>query len=150
MARNGGCAHPRRVTPSLSATRTLSLTLTAELDAPYTARALLAAVLPHWRVGTELCERTLLIASELVANVVVHGSPEEPVLLDVALHEDRLELQVADRDPCLPQQRSGDDPLAESGRGLQLVARLARRWGVEPCDQGKRVFAVLDREPLPV
>jgi hypothetical protein len=135
MARNGHCGNTRCMlfTPSMS------VSLTCEPDAPYTARALLAALLPHWRVADQdLCERALVVVSELVSHTVLHGQGE--VHLDVALQPACLRLQVTDRAECEPA-----GPAVDAGSGLHLVDGLATGWGVQACRAGgTRVFAELE------
>jgi hypothetical protein len=52
-------------------------------------------------------------------------------------------LESVDSGQHMPRRRrAGDDE--EAGRGLQLVASLADRWGFRATDQGKVVWAELD------
>ncbi len=52
---------------------------------------------------------------------------------------DGLRVEVGDTNPRLPVLA---DPCthAESGRGLRIVATLARRWGTDRADEGKIVW----------
>ncbi|MFG2846178.1 ATP-binding protein [Kitasatospora sp. NPDC048296] len=79
---------------------------------------------------------------ELIVNAWRHGRTASPVVL-IAVGGGTLRVTVADRSSELPEQMRPDS-LAESGRGLQLVAGLAHRWGVEPQKLGKRVWFELD------
>ena len=94
----------------------------------------------------QLVQSTELLVSELVTNAVVHASSAPRV--DVRLFRDTIRVEVYDDDPTMPQPRS---PLPDvpGGRGLLIVAQLARRWGAEPCDQGKVVWFELDRSHRP-
>jgi anti-sigma regulatory factor (Ser/Thr protein kinase) len=74
-----------------------------------------------------------LIFSELVANVMRHAPG--PILVELQVYGERARLQVHDTGPgfhgsVVPPQ----DPLAEHGRGLYLVSRLAERLDVERRD----------------
>ncbi len=60
------------------------------------------------------------------------------VHITVTLFGDRVHAQVRDENPRTPQLRAPDET---GGRGIQLLQRLASRWGVEqhPGD-GKTVW----------
>ena len=91
---------------------------------------------------TDLADDVVLIANELVANAVMHARTE--MLLSVELAGDGVRVAVADGSHVLPHW-APSSPTAMSGRGLPLVVRLSRAWGVEPLpDGGKRVWAQVD------
>jgi anti-sigma regulatory factor (Ser/Thr protein kinase) len=102
------------------------LALPATPEAAGLARRFLLGALRRER--DEVVDVVLLLASELVANAVVHG--EEPIRLQLHRHGDVLRVEV--RDGGLPFVApaagawSGTD---ESGRGLLLLHALARSWG---------------------
>ncbi|WP_073814791.1 SpoIIE family protein phosphatase [Kitasatospora sp. CB01950] len=77
-----------------------------------------------------------LLAGELVTNAqrVAHL----PIDLQLVC-TDRLLIEVCDDDHELPALND-DDPLADSGRGLLLVSRLADRWGASRKTVGKVVW----------
>ncbi|MFE6054303.1 ATP-binding protein [Kitasatospora sp. NPDC056446] len=75
---------------------------------------------------------------ELIVNAWRHGGTTSPVVLILFL-SNTLRVTVSDRSPSLPEQQSLS-VLAESGRGLQLVAGLTHRWGVDPQKLGKTVW----------
>ena len=79
-----------------------------------------------------------LAVSELVGNAVRHGRP--PVSYDVVRDGDDLLLVVRDADAGRPGDGSNCGPDCEGGRGLFLIAQMARSWGWEPTDDGKRVW----------
>ncbi|MFJ3218166.1 ATP-binding protein [Kitasatospora sp. NPDC086801] len=79
---------------------------------------------------------------ELIVNAWRHGETTSPVVL-IHFLSNTLRVTVADRSSALPEQRT-PCPLAESGRGLQLVAGLTHRWGVDPLKLGKIVWFELD------
>jgi anti-sigma regulatory factor (Ser/Thr protein kinase) len=78
-----------------------------------------------------------LLVSELVTNAVRHARR----VLRVVIRTDGRTLRVEVTDDCqeLPRVQDLDDA-ATSGRGLQLVAAIADRWGVTPSDDGKSVW----------
>jgi anti-sigma regulatory factor (Ser/Thr protein kinase) len=95
-----------------------------------------------WRLG-QLAELAELLVSELVTNALRYAVA--PVELTVLLLDEVVTLAVTDGASPLPRlRRVGDGD--EGGRGLQLVARLAGRWGARPEAAGKVVWCEL---PLP-
>jgi anti-sigma regulatory factor (Ser/Thr protein kinase) len=77
-------------------------------------------------------ETAALLVGELFANSLRHsrsGAPGETVTVAVKTGNDVIRVEVTDLSgPGAPEPRpAGVD--AEDGRGLQLVARLAARWG---------------------
>ena len=115
-------------------------------------RHFVADVLARWQLDGHL-ETATLLASEVVANAVVHAGT--PCVVDVRLDLDRSEVVVAvtdqgDRPVLSPIEALGlsmvlEDPdlEAESGRGLLMVATLADRWGIEPSPDGNTVWFAL-------
>ncbi|MFJ2576046.1 ATP-binding protein [Kitasatospora aureofaciens] len=79
---------------------------------------------------------------ELLVNAWRHGDTPAPVVQILAINN-TLRVSVADESPKLPEQRT-PAPLAESGRGLQLVEGLTHRWGVDPQKRGKFIWFELD------
>jgi PAS domain S-box-containing protein len=138
LARLGGVPEP-------TALREERWTLSAEPSAPAYARRLVRATLPDW--GEELLlDTTELLVSELVTNAVRYASA--PIGLRLALREDSLLVEVADPLPDPPREReaAGTD---EGGRGLQLVHRLAHRWGTRAEGEGKVVWFEQIRSDVP-
>ena len=99
----------------------LEATLRAGPAAPATARAALTRWLSG-HVPIEVLEDARLLASELVTNSIRHPKiPEDaPLRLAVQIREGALRVEV--RDPGT----NGDS----GGFGLQLVDKIATRWGV--------------------
>lgn len=98
-------------------------------------RPLVDAACAGWSVAGRFPDAPL-VAAELAANAAGHG--REPVVL--ILNLDRRGLQVAVRDA---DAHSAGTLRRRAGRGLNLVAELARTWGVVPQADGKIVWAVL-------
>ncbi len=90
----------------------------------------------------EQIDLVMTMTSELVTNVLRHTASEPEVTLRT--DEDRLIVEVSDRDPQLPMVGDPDEG-ETSGRGLLIVASGAHEWGVEPRgSHGKTVwFSVL-------
>ncbi|MGN6607979.1 MAG: ATP-binding protein [Jatrophihabitans sp.] len=112
-------------------------------QAPSAARAMVAAALPLWGLGT-LADDVELLASELVTNVVVHASQSDTMQLVLDAGPERFRLTIEDGSPVPPRLRASGRT-ATTGRGLVLVQHLATRWGSEQCGPGKRVWLEIDR-----
>jgi anti-sigma regulatory factor (Ser/Thr protein kinase) len=103
-------------------------------------RRRLRTLLTGWGLALEVVEDALLVVEELVANVVDHA--RTPFELVVRLTGRVLQVAVRDCGEGLPQIRPFD-PHAGRGRGLQVVASLAQRWGCDHHDRGKTVWVDL-------
>ena len=103
-------------------------------------RRRLRALLTSWDVAAETVEDALLVVEELVANVVDHARTQ--FRLTVHLVGSVLRIAVRDCAERLPRVRPFD-AYAIRGRGLQLVATLARKWGCDHHESGKTVWAEL-------
>jgi anti-sigma regulatory factor (Ser/Thr protein kinase) len=88
-----------------------------------------------------------LVITEMVGNAVRHARPlpDGQLRADWELEQDRVVLRVTDGGgstrPAVARQ---DDFEAERGRGLAIVAALARDWGSERDDAGLQIWAALD------
>jgi len=72
--------------------RSESLTLTSE--SPAQARAVVSSLAEEWPIDEELAQRAELLASEVVADAVDHGSDE--ATLRITLEDHKLELELFD------------------------------------------------------
>jgi anti-sigma regulatory factor (Ser/Thr protein kinase) len=88
-------------------------------------------------VDADLLDAAGLLVSELVTNAVVHARTD--VTLRVLLRRGVLRIEVTDGSPIVPAPRRPAG-LAGTGRGLQLVDRLADRWGVSKARRGKTIW----------
>ncbi len=87
-----------------------------------------------------LLERTVwedlrLLVTELVTNGVRHASQRGPVTVSVTVEDDKVRVDVSDcgrgfTPPEAPMPRAD----GTGGWGLQLVDRVATRWGVKIAD----------------
>ncbi|WP_406440380.1 ATP-binding protein [Streptomyces sp. NBC_01613] len=103
----------------------------------------LADLLPH----PEQVDDAAMATGELFANAVRHASrgPRDTVAVTIECTERVLRVIVADRSPVLPR---AVDEVAESGRGLAIVAALTDGWGTAPPDPGipgKKVWFTIGR-----
>ena len=88
-----------------------------------------------------LVEDVELVVSELVTNAMRHGRGQITMHLEVT--RDRVVVGVQDQGAGRPALRE-PDATDVNGRGLALVAILAREWGVRPePGGGKVVWCVL-------
>ncbi|MFI1965584.1 ATP-binding protein [Streptomyces pathocidini] len=99
-------------------------------------RRIAAAHLRLWEVPGPTADDIVLAVSELVTNGIQHGHGDIELKLLYAPGEVRVE--VTDGSPSPAQLTSADDEDV-SGRGLFLVAALARDWGVS--DDGTTTWA---------
>ncbi|AYC38816.1 hypothetical protein DWG14_03048 [Streptomyces griseorubiginosus] len=111
----------------------------ADPGAVRAARAAVRERLRHWGLDV-LADVAALLVSELVTNSLRHATGPIGVRLvrpDAA--DGVLLVEVSDPLPDPPRERVAelDD---ESGRGLQLVAHAAHRWGTRPGASGKTVW----------
>jgi anti-sigma regulatory factor (Ser/Thr protein kinase) len=106
-----------------------SVTLAGRAERARAARAFVSAVLGS---GHPCGDDAILLVSEIFGNSVRYsgsGAHGETVTVAVIAGDSVVRVEVTDRaGPGTPQLRpAGGD--AEGGRGLQLVAGLATRWG---------------------
>lgn len=110
--------------------------LAAEPTSPRAARRFVAGALSESGLG-EVGDLAALLVTELVTNAILHA--RSPVDLTVDLDPSRLRISVGDASDVIPTPRRHSLDAA-TGRGLQLVAELAQRWGAEPTPAGKSVW----------
>ncbi|WP_189215423.1 MULTISPECIES: SpoIIE family protein phosphatase [Streptomyces] len=149
-----GHAHP------LVENRTRSSVITARAAASFepvgrsvaTARSFVRDTLQGWGFA-DIVDDAVVLTSELVTNAVVHAGTAADVLC--LRTEDGVRIEVADRYPereialqSAPVNMGSPD--REGGRGLQLCAALAARWGVEYTPTHKQVWFQLDLPERPV
>jgi two-component sensor histidine kinase len=104
------------------------------------ARRRLAAQLQTWQVNAADAESVLLVTHELVTNAVEHA--RTPFELTVSFDKTAVLVEVSDESTLLPDLQ----PLnlrAARGRGLQMVAALAKSWNWISHTGGKTIRAVI-------
>ncbi|MEU7058701.1 SpoIIE family protein phosphatase [Streptomyces sp. NPDC046197] len=140
--------------------RTRSALITARAAASFepvgrsvaTARSFVRDTLQGWGFG-DIVDDAVVLTSELVTNAVVHAGTAADVLC--LRSDDGVRIEVSDRYPEreIPLQSAAlnmGSPDREGGRGLQLCAALAGRWGVEYTPTHKNVWFQLDMPERPV
>lgn len=123
---------------------TLMLLLAPDPTAAREARAWVVRALVGW--PDDSVDRARLLVSELVTNAVLHARTD--ITLRCALEDDKARFEIGDghRVGPTPKHYLADSP---TGRGMRLVALLAKEWGVERVPGGKSVWFTLSREMPP-
>jgi anti-sigma regulatory factor (Ser/Thr protein kinase) len=105
------------------------------------ARHFVRDTLGEWGIDGDVLDDCQLLVSELVTNSILHARSEALVSLERS--PESLRVSVCDASSAPPEPRvCGPDDVA--GRGLLLVERLARRWGVVADGGGKCVWFEVD------
>jgi hypothetical protein len=131
--------------PRGSTSRRTVLTINQdEQDRLAGARHELRDILHDWAVDDHV-DAAVLLASELLANVLVHTEFEAALEAHLSGPPGArtLHVEVSDRSDELPHRRSPGE-MASSGRGLVLLEMLSDRWGVQPRGEGKSIWFELD------
>jgi anti-sigma regulatory factor (Ser/Thr protein kinase) len=92
----------------------------------------------------DLRDSAELLASELVTNGVLHA--RSTMTLGVITGDASVLIAVRDNNGSAPSERL-PSLSAESGRGISLVATIARQWGVAPEAGGKIIWCLIESEP---
>lgn len=108
--------------------------------APTIARRRLAKQLQAWGISAPDADPVLLVANELVANAVEHA--RTALELEVGFDGTAVVVEVHDESPLAPRLQP-HDLRAERGRGLQMVAALAKSWSYVQHASGKTIRAVV-------
>jgi len=83
-------------------------------------------------VSREVLDDVEVVLSELMGNSVRHARAIAGgfVLVGWRIGDDEVSIRVTDGGSASPVEAREASPLADSGRGLQIIERLARAWGV--------------------
>ncbi|GHF67788.1 ATP-binding protein [Streptomyces mashuensis] len=151
--------HDWGVALGLSTSHFAAVRFGADPQSPARTRRFLHRTLREWELDRYV-EVATAVSAELVANAIQHalrdgGPPGEacPPRAWLALigKEHGLVCAVADPSPVPPVCAAPRD-LAESGRGLHIVAALSETWGFSPPSRqaGKTVWARLAAHLVPL
>ncbi|SES32399.1 ATP-binding protein [Lentzea albida] len=112
-------------------------------SSPRAARLFVRQTCAEWELADLLTNDAVQVASELVQNTVQHTF-SEVVRLRLELRRGRLTVAVGD-DSSIPVVLGDPGSPANFGRGLHVVAQLARTWGcvIDRPGGRKTVWAVL-------
>ena len=118
---------------------TSSVELPAAAASVRDARHFVVGLLEQWGLDG-LVETAALLTSELVTNSVLHARTTIGVAVERTA--DGVVVSVSDGSGFSPRRRR-HSPTATTGRGLDLLERLADSWEVVPTGSGKTVRFVL-------
>ncbi|MHC3451221.1 ATP-binding protein [Streptomyces prasinus] len=126
------------------APKSSSLRVPSDIGAVSSARRRVVAIVRAWDLPLpeDTVETLELLAGEVIANAVVHTG--EDCRVTVSWDGTRVRLEAEDKEGDLLPQRASAGLDEESGRGMQLVAGLAQRWGSRPTTDGKAVWFEID------
>ncbi|WP_445403069.1 SpoIIE family protein phosphatase [Streptomyces sp. LE64] len=152
QAGDRGARHDENRTRSSVITARAAATFPPASRSVATARSFVRDTLQGWGL-TDLVDDAVVLTSELVTNAVIHAGTAAEV--QCLRSGDSVRVEVADRYPEreIPLQQSHAalrSPDREGGRGLQLCAALAHRWGVEYTPTHKHVWFHLELPDRPV
>ena len=96
-----------------------------------------------------LVDDAVLLADELITNAVRHSATRDPIDVSITLADTHVRVEVSDAgrgfDPEELTRRATVASKREGGWGLELVASLASRWGVETAARRTVVWFEIDR-----
>ncbi|GGW17156.1 hypothetical protein GCM10018980_09380 [Streptomyces capoamus] len=142
---------PHNITPGPGRETGFTLRFTATPRGARLARRLASQQMDAWGwpYGTPVHDTVELLVAELAANAVTHGRvPGRDAELRLSAEAGRVRVEVSDtRGERLPVARAVPAD-GDGGRGLVLVAALAKEWGTAPRAgaPGKTVWAVVSGE----
>ncbi|WP_371579984.1 ATP-binding protein [Streptomyces sp. NBC_01314] len=102
----------------------------AEPEEVAALRRVLRVHLGLWGLD-DLIDAAQLCVSELVSNVITHVGPGTPTTLAVSMESTRLRIEVHDPDTRALPMLLSQGVNSENGRGMELIALIADRWGVQ-------------------
>jgi hypothetical protein len=113
-------------------------------ETPGIARKLLAEACGQLQ-KPHLLRSAQLVATELITNATQTNTD---ITVTVAPRAHGLRLTVSDHDPHLPAPPMSPPRADEAGHGLQVVQAVAAAWGAIATEDGKTMWAIIDREVL--
>lgn len=118
----------------------LQITFPADRHAPAVARSAAKGFFSDRALSASQRHAVVLLVSELVTNAVQHSPAPAgaPIALSLQMRHETLRVEVTDHGGGFAP-RPRDPARVAGGYGLQLVERVARRWGVDR-EGGTRVW----------
>lgn len=106
-------------------------------------RAARRAILEALDLDGTIAQDVELMASELIANAVIHAGT--PITVSASRRGSIIRVEVADDGAGRPRVKR-HSLTSPTGRGLHVIDALSTRWGIEPSDggPGKTVWFELD------
>jgi anti-anti-sigma regulatory factor/anti-sigma regulatory factor (Ser/Thr protein kinase) len=114
-----------------------------DLGSPHAARCFVRRTCAEWGMAEVPVDDAVHVASELVQNTIQHTGSEARLRLE--LRHDLFTVAVGDDSPVpVVLADPGHDPV-RTGKGLRMVAQLAKTWGcvADQNEHRKTVWAVL-------
>jgi serine/threonine-protein kinase RsbW len=110
------------------------------------ARAQVQRDLVQKGVPDDLVDNTVLVVSEIVSNALKHARPlrDGKVRVSWSTAPDAVALEVTDGGGATRPRLTSAPVTAGAGRGLTVVGRLSREWGVREASAETTVWAVVD------
>ena len=112
----------------------------------------LEGLLRRYRVGSELGRRLSLVLSEAFNNALLHGNRQDPsktITFRLRVNDSEITADIVDQGKGGVESiraRGTAGPLAESGRGIDLITHLATSSGfAEAPDGGLKVTVSFSR-----
>lgn len=106
----------------------------ADIESPRAACHFVMGVLREWGFSRDARDEAALVTTELATNAVLHADSGFSVLLVEG--DGVVRIAVHDAVPLDPSRL-----VVRPRRGLGLVARVSRDWGVDVTAKGKTVWA---------
>ena len=116
--------------------------LAREPSAAAEARSQVRVAIHDWKVPVDP-DIAILLTSDLVTNVIMHGDGETATLA-IRCSRGQLRIDVYDKSRYLPP---GADEPADAYSGLVLVATLSTEWGSFRTPAGKAMYFTLAFSP---
>ena len=85
-----------------------------------------------------------LVTGELLANAIFYA--KAPLTIEVNVDDNTVRIEVNDHSPDLLPPPPPQAALAETGRGLMLVALLSSSWGWEVDEHSKTIWVEFAHE----
>ena len=111
-----------------------------EAESVAVARDWVETYLRRVPTAARICDDAVLVVSELVTNALRHGLGE--IVVRASVRDGALAMSVTDNGAELPVLRELQRDRV-GGVGLQIVERLATKWGIAPFPGGKTVWVTL-------
>jgi anti-sigma regulatory factor (Ser/Thr protein kinase) len=109
------------------------LVLPPDVSSVGAGRRFVREALAGWRLD-HLTDTAVLLTSEVVTNSVLHARTE--IVLSIRAEDGSVTISVHDGSQHLPRPRLHSVD-ATTGRGLELLDRLAQEWHVDSESDGK-------------
>jgi anti-sigma regulatory factor (Ser/Thr protein kinase) len=120
--------------------RRMERALAADRGQVRVVRQIIRSFLEGWKLSFLSAEAELL-ATELASNAIVHAGGDS-FSFAIEVVGDELLIEVRDQS-CRPPALLDSDPDAEGGRGVLLVAAVAKEWGTHVTGTGKTTWCSL-------